>query len=304
VTRTDSAVGFVGLGNMGAPMARRLLSAGHDLVVFDSRRVVVDALVTLGARAASSPKDVADQAPTVFASLPTPQVCLHVATGPDGLSGGACIRRYVDLSTVGSSTSKQIAELLTERNITHLDAPVSGGVGGAEQGTLAVMVSGPQSEFDVVQPLLGTFGRVLYLGDQPGAAQTMKLTNNLLAATALAVTSEALVMGSKAGLDPAAMLDVFNAGSGANTATRDKFPRAVLPRTFDYGFATGLMVKDLRLCLAEIRELGLSFPLAEAVGRLWEQTNEQMGPESDFTTVIKPMETAAGVIVAGQPPTR
>ncbi|MET0899786.1 MAG: NAD(P)-dependent oxidoreductase [Mycobacterium sp.] len=302
MTDRSAAIGFIGLGTMGAPMARRLLAAGHHLIVFDTRPAAIEGLVALGARAAASPGNVADHAETVLASLPTPQACLQVATAPDGLIAGTRISRFVDLSTVGSRTSRQIQSALAARGISHLDAPVSGGVTGAEQGTLAVMVSGPGPEFELARPILDALGRVIYLGDRPGSAQTMKLTNNLLAAAALAVTSEALVMGTKAGLDPALMLDVFNAGSGSNTATRDKFPRAVLPRTFDYGFATGLMVKDLRLCVQEMHELGLSLQLAEAVTQLWEMVNERVGPESDFTAVIKPIEDDAGVTV-GEAPT-
>src|SRR5258707_10494227 len=138
---------------------------------------------------------------------------------------------------------------------------------------------------------------VFFMCENPGTSQTMKLANNLLSATAVVATSEAVVMGVKSGLDPAVMIDVINAGSGMNTASRDKFPRAILPRSFDFGFATGLMVKDVRLCLEEMRSLGLSMEVAEAVGRLWETVIRDMGAESDFTAAIKPIEKAAGVIV-------
>ena len=163
-----------------------------------------------------------------------------------------------------------------------LDCPVSGGVGGAEKGTLAVMVSGPQADFDAVKSALDVIGKVFFIGEKPGSAQTMKLANNLLSATAVVATSEAVVMGVKAGLDPAVMIDVINAGSGMNTASRDKFPRAILPRSFDFGFATGLMVKDVRLCLEEAKSLGLSMEVAEAVGRLWEVVIREMGAEFGF----------------------
>jgi hypothetical protein len=143
-------------------------------------------------------------------------------------------------------------------------------------------------------------GKVFFIGEKPGSAQTMKLANNLLSATAVVATSEAVVMGVKAGLDPAVMIDVINAGSGMNTASRDKFPRSILPRTFDFGFATGLMVKDVRLCLEEAKSLGLSMEVAEAVGRLWEVVIREMGAESDFTSAIQPIEQAAGVVVGGK----
>jgi hypothetical protein len=285
---------------MGFPMARRLIEAGHQLVVFDQRKEAVDKLVALGAQAASSPKDVADRVETVLASLPSLQASLEVATGKDGVIEGKRVRRFVDLSTVGSNMAVRIHDLLAKRNLVQLDSPVSGGVGGAENGTLAVMVSGPAAEFKAVKAALDVIGKVFFIGEKPGSAQTMKLANNLLSATAVAATSEAVVMGVKSGLDPAVMIDVINAGSGMNTASRDKFPRAILPRTFDYGFATGLMVKDVRLCLEEAKSLGLSMEVAEAVGRLWEVVIREMGAESDFTTAIKPIEKAAGVVVAGK----
>src|ERR1700759_5655009 len=292
-------IGFIGLGNMGFPMARRLIEAKHRLVVFDSRKEVMDRLVALGAKAASSPKDVADRAETVMASLPSLQISLEVATGKDGVIEGKRVKRFVDLSTVGSQMAVKIHGLLAKRNLVQIDCPVSGGVGGAEKGTLAVMVSGPRADYEAIKPALEVIGKVFFIGEKPGSGQSMKLANNFLSATAMVATSEAVVMGVKSGLDPNVMIDVINAGSGMNTASRDKFPRSVLPRSFDFGFATGLMVKDVRLALEEMKQLGLTMEVAEAVGRLWETIISAEGPESDFTAAIKPIEKAAGVIVGG-----
>src|SRR5438445_9598697 len=294
-------IGFIGLGKMGFPMARRLIEAKHQLAVFDRRRDAVDKLVALGAQAASSPKEIADGCETVLASLPSLQASLDVATGAGGVIEGKRVKRFVDLSTVGSQMATRIHGLLAKNNIVQVDCPVSGGVGGAEKGTLAVMVSGPRADCDMVKPALGVIGKVFLIGEKPGSAQTMKLANNFLSATAMVATSEAVVMGVKSGLDPAVMIDVINAGSGMNTASRDKFPRAVLPRSFDFGFATGLMVKDVRLCLEELKQLGLSMEVADAVGRLWETVISAEGAESDFTAAIKPIEKKAGVIVGGKP---
>jgi len=293
-------IGFIGLGKMGFPMARRLVEAKHQLVVFDTRKEVVDKLVALGAQAASSPKDIADRVETVMASLPSLQASLEVATGAGGVIEGKRVKRFIDLSTVGSHMAVKIHDLLAARKIVQLDSPVSGGVGGAEKGTLAVMTSGPRADFEVAKPALDVIGKVFFIGEKPGTAQTMKLTNNLLSATAVVATCEAVTIGVKSGLDPSVMIDVINAGSGMNTASRDKFPRSILPRTFDFGFATGLMVKDVRLALEEAKSLGMSLEVAEAVGRLWEVVIREMGPESDFTSAIKPIEKAAGVIVGGK----
>ena len=294
-------IGFIGLGKMGFPMARRLIEAGHTLVAYDARREAVDKLVALGAKPATSPKDVADKVETVMASLPSLDISLAVATSKDGVIEGSRVKRLVDLSTTGSQMAVRIHGALAKRNIIQIDSPVSGGVAGAEKGTLAVMVSGPRHEFDLLKPALEVIGKVFFISEKAGAGQTMKLANNYLSATALVATSEAVVMGVKAGLDPKVMIDVINAGSGLNTASRDKFPKSVLPRTFDFGFATGLMVKDVRLCLDEMRSMGLSMEVAEAVGRLWEVVIREMGPDSDFTCAIKPIEKAAGVEVRSKP---
>ena len=187
-------------------------------------------------------------------SLPSLDIGLKVVSGEDGLIRGNRIKRYVDLSTTGSRAAIKTAEVMKQRGIVQIDCPVSGGVAGAEKGTLAVMVSGPKDEIETVRAALEVFGKVFYCGDKPGMAQSMKLANNFLSATGMAASSEAIAMGVKAGLDPSLMCDVINAGSGMNTATTQKFPRSVLPGTFDYGFGMALMVKDVRLFLAEAED--------------------------------------------------
>src|SRR6195952_4708646 len=160
-------IGFIGLGKMGVPMARRLIEAGHGLVVYDQRKEAIDQLVALGAQAASSPKDVADRAETVLASLPSLQASLDVATGTKGVIEGKRAKRFVDLCTVGSHMAVRIHDLLAKRNIVQLDSPVGGGVGGAERGTLAVMVSGPRAEFDAIKLALDVIGKVFFIGEKP-----------------------------------------------------------------------------------------------------------------------------------------
>ena len=290
-------IGFIGLGQMGFHMARRLVEAGHRVIVFDTRREAVDRLTALGANAAQSPRDMADQVETVMASLPTPDIVLAVATGPDGVIAGKRVRRFVDLSTTGAVMAKRIFAALKEKNIVQIDCPVSGGVTGAANGTLALMVSGPRAEVDAIAPLLPAIGKTFIISDRPGAGQTMKLCNNYLSAAAMTATSEAMVMGVKAGLDPRIMLDVINSGTGRNTATEDKFGRVVLPRTFNLGFTVGLMTKDLKLCLSEGKSLGVPMDVAEAVTRLLQTACDENGPDKDLTTVVQPVERRAGVEV-------
>jgi 3-hydroxyisobutyrate dehydrogenase-like beta-hydroxyacid dehydrogenase len=290
-------IGFIGLGNMGYPMARRLVEAGHKLVVYDTSGQMMSRMTALGAVAAKSPRDVADQVETVMASLPTPDIVMAVATGKDGVIEGKKVKRFLDLSTTGSRMAQRVAEALAAKNITGIDLPVSGGVGGAEKGTLAVMYAGPRADFEELKSAISAIGKPFFIGEKPGMAQTMKLCNNLLSAANMALSSEVMVMGAKAGLDPQTMVDVINAGSGANTAVRDKFPRSVMTGTFDYGFYTGLMYKDVRLCVEEGEALGVPMPVAGAVHQMWLLANAENGPDSDFTEITKIIERWAGVEV-------
>jgi 3-hydroxyisobutyrate dehydrogenase-like beta-hydroxyacid dehydrogenase len=290
-------IGFIGLGQMGFHMARRLVEAGHQVVVFDTRKEAIDRLTALGARAAGSVREVADRVETVMASLPTPDIVFAVAAGKGGLIEGNRVRRFVDLSTTGSVMASRIFETLGDRAIVQIDSPVSGGVSGAAKGTLAVMVSGPRAEAAALEPVLKVIGKVFFISEQPGAGQTMKLCNNFLSAAAMTATSEAMVMGVKAGLDPRIMLDVINAGSGRNTATEDKFPKRVLPGTFDLGFTSGLMMKDVGLALSEAKALGVPMDIGEAVARALQLACKEVGPDKDVTTVVQPIERRAGVEV-------
>jgi 3-hydroxyisobutyrate dehydrogenase-like beta-hydroxyacid dehydrogenase len=242
-------------------------------------------------------REVADRAETVMASLPTPDIVLAVAAGKGGLIEGNRIRRFVDLSTTGSVMAQRIFDTLKEREIVQIDSPVSGGVSGAEKGTLAVMVSGPRAEVDIVEPALGIIGKVFFVDERPGAGQTMKLCNNYLSAAAMAATSEAMVLGVKAGLDPRIMLDVINAGSGRNAATENKFPKMVVPRTFNLGFTNGLMAKDVGLALSEAKALGVPMDVADAVMRALKLACDEIGAEKDLTTIVQPIERRAGVEV-------
>ena len=292
-------IGFIGLGNMGRPMARRLIEAGHSLVVYDTRNDATAPLVALGARLASSPQDVADRVETVMASLPEPHVVTKVAAGEGGVIHGKRVKRFIDLSTTGSRVAIEIAATLAKKNIVQIDAPVSGGVAGAEKGTLAVMVSGPSAEVALVKDALAVFGKVFVIGEKPGMGQTMKLANNVLSACNMAASCEAVVLAAKSGIDPKVAVDVMNAGSGRNSATSDKWPREMLPRTFNWGFATALMTKDVRLALAEMKDLDVPHDIMDAVGRAWETCITEIGPDKDFTTIIQPVEKRGGITVKG-----
>jgi 3-hydroxyisobutyrate dehydrogenase-like beta-hydroxyacid dehydrogenase len=293
-------LGFVGVGRMGGPMANRLLDAGYRLCVYDVSEEATGPLVARGAELAASPAEVASIADTVFMSLPTPDVVREVALGGNGgLINGSKVRTVIDLSTTGPGVATEVAGKLAERKIAWVDSPVSGGVTGAKAGTLAVMVSCPKPAYQKLEPVLKVFGKLFHAGEKPGLAQTAKLANNLLAATAMAATSEAMAMGVKAGLDAKVLIDIINASSGRNSASQDKFPRAILPRTFDFGFATGLSYKDVRLCVEEAEAMGVPMVVGGAVREMLAVTRARFGAGSDFTYIAKVLEEWAGVEIKG-----
>jgi len=294
----EETIGFVGTGRMGGPMAGRLLDAGYSLSVYDMQSEATKPLVARGARLAKSPAEVASSADIVLTSLPTPDIVKAVALGPYGIIAGNRASIVIDLSTTGPGAAKLIAEGFKPRK-TLVDAPVSGGVKGAVNGTLAVMVSCPKATYERVEPILKNFGKLFYTGDKPGTAQTAKLANNLMAAAALVITSEAVAMGVKGGVDAKVLIDIINASSGRNSASEDKFPRAVLPGTFDFGFTTGLSYKDVRLCVDEAEAMGVPMVCGSVVRQMLAITNAKYGPSSDFTSIAKVLEEWAGVEMRG-----
>lgn len=290
-------VGFIGLGMMGDPMARRLIAQDYKLHIHDVRKEVLTEFGDLGADVAASAKEVASRAETVLVSLPTPDVVKEVALGPGGILEGSKVKTFVDLSTTGPIRAREIAEALKAKGITAIDAPVSGGVTGARKGSLAVMMSGPKALCDQLKPTLQIIGKnVFYIGDAPGQGQMMKLLNNLLSATAQAASYEVMVLGAKFGLDPQVTVDVINVSSGRNTATEDKIPRAVIPRTFDLGFTSALLFKDVRLCLEMADQLGVPMWVGQTVRNMWGFAAGQM-PKSDSSELIKILESWADVTV-------
>ena len=288
--------GFIGVGRMGGHMARRLLAAGHSLTVFDTSKEAIDELAKSGAQAASSALEVANATEVAFLSLPTPDVVQKVCSG---LTGAKKAKIIADCSTTGPKVARIAQAELAKHGITYVDVPVSGGLKGAKDGTLAVMVSGPKAAFDKLENVVKNFGKVFFCGEGAGQAQVMKLANNLLAAAVIVLSSEAIAMGVKAGLNARQMCDIINAGSGRNSATQDKFPRSVLPGTFDFGFATGLSYKDVRLCLEEADAQGVPMIAGAAVFQMLGVTKARFGADSDFTSIARVYEEWAGVEIRG-----
>jgi len=293
-------IGFIGVGRMGVRMARRLIDAGHALTIYDTNAAAMSPLVALGAKTVDSPAAVASAAEIVFASVPTPPIVQAIALGPKGVIEGSRVKIFIDTSTTGATIERVVAEGLSTKGIRMVDAPVSGGINGAEKGTLAVMVSCSEETFARVKPILEVLGKIFFVGTQAGQGQTMKLLNNLLSATAMAITSEATAMGVKAGLDPSLVIDVFNAGTARNSATQDKMKQHVISRTFSYGFGIGLLNKDIRLCMAEADNFGVPMVVGSAVRQLLSIATQAEGLDADMTAMARTVERFAGVRIGGK----
>jgi 3-hydroxyisobutyrate dehydrogenase-like beta-hydroxyacid dehydrogenase len=290
-------IGFIGVGRMGSSMVARLMAAGHELTIYDPVASATAPAAAMGARVASSVADAAALCTVVLASVPGPADARETARL---IAGSPALKIFVDLSTSGPAAAQAIALLLTPRGIAAIDAPVSGGVKGAAAGKLTIMASGPAPAMQRVRPLLEVLGKVYELGEKPGLGQTVKLANNLMSAASLAIAAEALAMGVKAGVDPAAMLDVLNASSGRNSATQDKIPKHVLNRKFDFGFANALSFKDVRLCLDEAEALGVPMVVGAAVRQMLSITHQMYGAAADCTDLVKVVENWAGCQIGSE----
>ena len=241
-------IGYLGVGNMGQPMAGKLLDAGHELWVCDLREDAMQPLLERQARRAASPKDLADACDTVVISLPTLQAFRQAVSGPEGLLAGKALKTLVNTCTVGEPFLTEVGQTCAAAGVTVIDAPISGGPSGARNGTLAVMVSGDAGKVAELMPVFRLWGpTVVVAGDRPGTAQIMKLTNNILAAVGLVATCEAMTMATKAGIPAEAMLQILNNGTGRNFGTMLVFPQAVIPGTFEFGATIEILMKDVDL---------------------------------------------------------
>ncbi|CAM4062937.1 NAD(P)-dependent oxidoreductase [Kibdelosporangium persicum] len=275
-----AVIGFVGLGNMGTPMARRLVEAGYTVRGFDTDPARHNGITV------STLDEVTAGADAILLMLPNSDVVEHVVY-QEGLL--EAVRRGTVLVDLGSSrphSTRTLAERAAARGVPVVDAPVSGGVDGAEAGTLTVMAGGAAGDVERVRPVLERFGKVQHVG-AVGAGHALKALNNLMSATHLLVSSEALLAGQEFGLDPAVMLDVVNGSSGRSGSTEAKWPKFVLPGTFDSGFGLRLMLKDMRIAVELARETGAPSLLGESAVELWAKAAEDLPPTADHTEIVR-----------------
>jgi 3-hydroxyisobutyrate dehydrogenase len=247
-------VGLIGAGNIGQHFATRILAAGHELVIFDLSKDVLSRFKALGAEVATSVTDLASRVSDVYLCLPIPAAVQAVTA--EAVKGSA-IKMLIDLSTTGPSITKEVHDVLSQRGIAFVSAPVSGGIVAAQHGTLAVMAAGDTEAFKKAEPILNIIGKnIFFFGEDPSLGQTMKIINNTLYATSMLASCEALVYGVKAGLDSKTMLDVLNVSSGRSFATLERIPQCALDRSFPVRFTTELLHKDIKMCLDEAEKIG------------------------------------------------
>ena len=290
--------GYLGVGNIGQPMAEKLLDGGHRLTIHDINAAAMQPLLQRQARQAGSPRQLADQCGIVFVSLPTLEAFRAVVFGENGLLGGRAMKILVNTCTVGVPFIREIDAAMAANGVTVVDCPISGGPAGAHAGTLSVMVSGDPAAIETVRPMISLWGRtVTVAGDKPGAAQVLKLVNNILFAVALAATSEAFVMGAKGGLDPEVMVAAIGAGSGRNAATDLVFPRDILTRRFSFGAAMHILMKDINLAIEQGEDLGVPMWLCQAARLVFKHAIFAGSEDDDLSNVVKYIEQGAGFTI-------
>lgn len=284
-------IGFLGVGNMGQPMAEKLLDGGHELWIFDIREEAMRPLLDRQARRAASPKALADECETVIVSLPTLDVFRRAVLASDGLLFGDAIRTLVNTCTVGGAFTQEIEAACRRKDVVLVDAPISGGVVGAKAGTLTTMIAGDAAKLAALEPVFRLWGpTVVTAGDRPGAAQTMKLVNNILFAVSLVATSEAMTMAGKGGIAAEDMLAVLNNSTGRNFSTMVLFPQAVVPRTFEFGATLEILMKDVDLALEEGEALGVPMWLCQTARLVLKHAVFQGRAPQDLSRIVEVVE--------------
>jgi len=285
---TQLTVGFIGLGDMGRPMAMRLLRAGIAMVVCDLNQAATADFVAQGAKAAQSPREAADLADLVFTCLPSPAISEAVALGEDGLAHGKRMRWYAESSTAGPQTVARMAAGLARQGVETLDAPVSGGPRGEAAGQLSCFVASSAAAFEAARPALSVMSdKLFHIGHEPGQSQVLKLANNLLNAACLTISSEMVLMAQAAGIDLNIALDVINVSTGRNRATEDTLRTQVATGKFHTGARLDILHKDVQLAVKEADRLGVSSTASQGVLAVWDQAMAAGLGAIDLTRIYK-----------------
>ncbi|MBW8638174.1 NAD(P)-dependent oxidoreductase [Hoeflea sp. WL0058] len=291
-------IGFIGLGAMGKPMARCIANAGYSLTVLDAdMQLTENAAQDLQAAAASSASALAQDSDIVVTMLPNSAIVSEVLSRPNGVFAGLTKGGLIlEMSSGVPDMTKELAATAERAGLVLLDAPVSGGVPRARTGELAIMVGGEDTPFEGARAVLETMGTVMRTGPV-GSAHAMKALNNLVSAGGFLIGVEALLIGSRFGLDPSVMVDVLNASTGMNNSTQKKFKQYVLSRKFDAGFGLDLMVKDLGIALGVAETTETAAPLAGLCREIWRGAQKYLGPGQDHTAMAQFCEMMAGSVL-------
>lgn len=296
------SIGFVGLGNMGGPMVARLVGAGFDVVAFDTSSDAVDRAVAHGARAASALEAVPEGVDTVVLMLPNSAIVADVV---GKLQSAGSLRPdllVIDMSSSEPQRTRDLAAELAETGVVLIDAPVSGGVHGAERGALTIMVGADDAELERARPVLEVLGTVRHAGTV-GAGHAIKALNNLLSATHLLATAEAMAAGTRFGLDPDVMLEIFNGSSGRSGSTENKYPNFIRTGRYDSGFGLRLMLKDMRIATQLAEQAGVPARLGDAAVAYWAEAAQDLEPTADHTEVTRWVDELRGSATEAPPMT-
>ncbi|MCX7779666.1 MAG: NAD(P)-dependent oxidoreductase [Negativicutes bacterium] len=291
-------IGFIGVGAMGKPMAQNLIKAAHDVYIYDINQAVVAELASRGGLTAATPKEAASRAEIVITMLPNAAIVEDTMTADNGiLAGGNPGLTIVDMSSVAPRTSLKMAALAKQRGFQYADAPVSGGVAGADAGTLTIMVGAEPDTFRQIEPVLQILGKKIYHVGPVGSGDAIKVVNNLLLGVHMAAAAEALVLGAKAGLNPEVMLEIIKESSGRSYALEAKAANFIFKGNFTPGFAIDLQYKDLELAVETGKNLGVPLPVGNLAQQIFEMSRAKGLGREDISAVIKVWEELTGVQV-------
>src|SRR5215207_9752318 len=297
MTTNTPSIGFIGLGQMGAPMVRNLIKDGYTPVIHNRSRAIVDAIAAEGASPAGSAREVAERVEILFTCVGFPADVERVYLGEGGAVEGARAGQvFCDLSTVGPDTHQKIAARLKEKGVGYLDAPISGGTSGAETGTLTIMVGGAQEDFDRVRPLLDVMGQNIHLVGPTGAGATIKLVNQMLNLINACGAMEGLILATKAGIDPKLAYDILRTSSGASRSL-DNVAASAMTRNFEPGFAAELMYKDVSLAVSLGRALGVRLLAGSLAEQILQEALASGFGKTQYVASLLVQEQLAGVQV-------
>lgn len=281
-----TTIAFIGLGNMGTPMAQRLLAAGHSVQGFDVAEHARAKLDEAGGSSCSSPVEAVAGATAVILMLPNSDIVEGVITSPEMDAALAPNTLVIDMSSSEPLRSRALEQRLRSKGIRFIDAPVSGGVKGAEGGSLTVMTGGRDEDLAEAAPILTCFGIVKRAGEV-GAGHAAKALNNLMSATHLLVSSEAILAGQSFGVDPELLLQIVNGSSGKSGSTENKWPNFILPGTYNSGFALKLMLKDMKIAVDLADQVRAASRLSHAAVQLWEEAAAELPDDADHTEIAR-----------------